>query len=46
MIRMKNILVPTDFSDFSKYALDYAITIAQTFKATIILTHVTPEKEA
>jgi len=45
MIRMKNILVPTDFSDFSRLALDYAITIAQTFKASIILIHVTPEKE-
>ena len=45
MIRIKNILVPTDFSDFSRYALDYAITIAQAFKANIILIHVTPEKE-
>ena len=45
MVRIKNILVPTDFSDFSKYALDYAITIAQAFKANIILIHVTPEKE-
>ncbi len=45
MIRMKNILVPTDFSEFSRLALDYAITIAQTFKATIFLIHVTPEKE-
>lgn len=45
VIRIKNILVPTDFSNFSKYALDYAITIAQTFKASIILIHVTPEKE-
>ena len=45
MIRIKNILVPTDFSDFSKYALDYAITMAQAFKANIILIHVTPEKE-
>ncbi len=45
MIRMKNIVVPTDFSEFSRLALDYAITIAQTFKATIFLIHVTPEKE-
>ena len=45
MIRIKNILVPTDFSDFSKYALDYAIPMAQAFKANIILIHVTPEKE-
>lgn len=45
MIRMKNIVVPTDFSEFSRLALDYAITIAQTFKATIFLIHVTPQKE-
>jgi hypothetical protein len=44
MIEVKNILVPTDFSDFSRYALDYALTMAQTFKARIILIHVTPEK--
>jgi len=45
MIRIKNILVPTDFSDFSKYALDYALTLAQTFEARITLIHVTPEKD-
>jgi nucleotide-binding universal stress UspA family protein len=43
MIEVKSILVPTDFSDFSRYALDYALTMAQTFKARIILIHVTPE---
>ena len=45
MINMKNILVPTDFSDFSKYALNYAVAFAQTFGAKITLIHVTPEKE-
>ena len=45
MIRIKNILVPTDFSDFSRYALNYAIAFAQTFKAKITLIHVTPERE-
>jgi len=45
MIRIKNILVPTDFSDFSRYALNHAIAFAQTFKAKITLIHVTPEKE-
>ena len=45
MVRMKTIVVPTDFSEFSRLALDYAITIAQTFKAALILIHVTPEKE-
>jgi nucleotide-binding universal stress UspA family protein len=45
MITIKNILVPTDFSDFSKYALNYAIAFAQNFKARIILIHITPERE-
>jgi nucleotide-binding universal stress UspA family protein len=45
MIAVKNILVPTDFSDFSRHALDYALTFAKTFGAKIILLHVTPERE-
>jgi nucleotide-binding universal stress UspA family protein len=45
MIRIKNILVPTDFSDFARYALDYALAFAQAFKAKITLIHVTPERE-
>ncbi len=45
MITIKNILVPTDFSDFSRYALNYAVAFAQTFGAKITLIHVTPERE-
>lgn len=45
MIKIETILVPTDFSAFSKYALQYAIAFAQTFKARIILTHITPERD-
>jgi universal stress protein A len=45
MVNFENVLVPTDFSEFSKYALDYAITIARTFEAKITLIHVTPERE-
>jgi nucleotide-binding universal stress UspA family protein len=45
MISIKNILVPTDFSDFSKYALNYAIGFARTFGAKITLINVTPERE-
>jgi len=40
MINIKNILVPTDFSDSSKMALDYALSLAQTFKAKVFLMHV------
>ena len=45
MINIKNILVPTDFSDFSRYALNYAVAFAQAFGAKITLIHVTPERE-
>jgi nucleotide-binding universal stress UspA family protein len=45
MAKFKNILVPTDFSEFSKYALDYALTIAHTFGARITLIHITHERE-
>jgi len=45
MVKVENILVPTDFSEFSRYALNYAIPFAQTFAARIILIHITPENE-
>jgi nucleotide-binding universal stress UspA family protein len=45
MVNIQNILVPTDFSDFSRYALNYAVGFAQAFKAKITLIHVTPERE-
>lgn len=37
---MKTILVPTDFSECAKHALDYAHTIAKKTKAKIILLHI------
>lgn len=45
MIKIETILVPTDFSEFSKYALNYAIAFAQSFKARIVLIHITPERD-
>lgn len=36
---MKNILVPTDFSENANHALEFAIAIAQQFDATIHLIH-------
>jgi len=45
MVKIEHILVPTDFSEFSRYALDYAITIAKTFEAKITLVHITNENE-
>lgn len=40
MIRIEKILFPTDFSDFSNHALQYAVSFAREYKAKIILLHV------
>ncbi len=37
MVHMKKILVPVDFSDYSKHALKYAIEFAKHFDAELIL---------
>jgi len=37
---MKTILVPTDFSDVSKNAVDYAVELAKSVKAKLVLLHV------
>ena len=39
-VRLKSILVPTDFSDESRKALHHAVTLAKGFGAQIILLHV------
>lgn len=36
---MKTILVPTDFSDVSRNAIDYAVEMAKPFNATLVLFH-------
>jgi nucleotide-binding universal stress UspA family protein len=38
--RIKRILVPIDFSDYSKSTIDFASIIAERFAATLILVHV------
>ncbi len=40
VIRLKQILVPIDFSESSKQALNYAIAFAQQFQAPLTLLHV------
>jgi nucleotide-binding universal stress UspA family protein len=40
MIALKTILFPTDFSDFSLYALDYAASFARQYGAKLVLMHV------
>jgi nucleotide-binding universal stress UspA family protein len=39
-LRLKNILVPTDFSEVSSKALNYASALAQRFGATLWLIHI------
>ena len=40
MIRMKKILVPTDFSDYSAHALQYGLSFCREYNASLILLHV------
>lgn len=42
MIRLKTILVPVDFSDASKTAVNYGLSLAEQFEAGILLAHITP----
>src|SRR5687768_14553289 len=42
MIRLKNILVPVDFSEPSKIAVNYGLSLAREFEASVILAHITP----
>jgi len=43
MIQLNRILVPTDFSEFSRPALDYACAIAARFQSELHVLHVTPD---
>jgi nucleotide-binding universal stress UspA family protein len=40
MIEIKRILCPTDFSDYSRRALDHAVAIARWYNSTITVLHV------
>ena len=46
MISLKKILVPVDFSEPSKKAVTYAITLAEQFEARLILAHIVPQSTA
>jgi nucleotide-binding universal stress UspA family protein len=39
-MRIRSILLPTDFSECGNYALSYAVSLARTFGASIICVHV------
>ena len=40
MITLQKILVPTDFSDLSQQALEFALSLADRFRAKVYLVHV------
>jgi len=40
MKMIKRIVVPVDFTDFSRRAADYAVMLARRFKAKVVLVHV------
>src|SRR5262245_59908687 len=40
MIQIRRILCPIDFSDFSRRAVEHAITLAKWYESTITLVHV------
>ena len=42
----RRILVPTDFSDRSELAIDYAVELARRMNAQLTLLHVLPEPSA
>lgn len=45
-LKLNNILVPVDFSDGSKKALQYAVQLAKQFRSRLILLHVLPRHSA
>ena len=42
MVRIRQILCPIDFSDFSRHAFDCALAIARAHQATVVALHVYP----
>lgn len=43
MIQLNRILIPTDFSEFSRPAMDYGCAIAARFESELHLLHVVPD---
>jgi nucleotide-binding universal stress UspA family protein len=46
MIHLKKIMVPVDFSEASKKAVNYGLSLASEFKARLVLTHIAPFETA
>ena len=40
MIKLKKVLVPTDFSESARHAFSYGVSFAREFKAELVLLHV------
>ena len=40
MIKLKKVLVPTDFSDSAKHAFSYGVSFAREYEAELVLLHV------
>lgn len=40
MIKLKKVLVPTDFSDSARHAFSYGVSFAREYKAELVLLHV------
>ena len=40
MIKLKKVLVPTDFSDSARHAFSYGVSFAKEYKAELVLLHV------
>jgi nucleotide-binding universal stress UspA family protein len=46
MVHIENILAPVDFSEPSRKAVNYGLSLAKTLKARLLLTHVAPDYQA
>jgi nucleotide-binding universal stress UspA family protein len=42
MIRIQNIMIPVDFSEASRRAANYALSLALEFEARLVLAHIVP----
>ena len=46
MIHLKKIMVPVDFSEASKKAVNYGLSLALEFKSRLVLAHIAPFETA
>src|SRR5687767_15926809 len=46
MVRIKHVLCPVDFSEFSRHAFDRAVAVARSYGADVTVLHVLPVPSA